>query len=40
MKVRIRTYSNNNKFYKEIKFNDELGKRKMVMKLMQHLLKM
>ena len=30
MKVRIRTYSNNNKFYKEIKFNDELGKRKLV----------
>ena len=30
MKVRIRTYSNDNKFYKEIKLNDELGKRKMV----------
>src|SRR6056300_619603 len=30
MKVRIRTYSNDKKFYKEIKFNDEFGKRKQV----------
>ena len=30
MKVRIRTYNNDAKFYKEIKFNDGLGKRKMI----------
>tara|TARA_Y100001958_G_C20963652_1_gene361456 strand:+ start:64 stop:654 length:591 start_codon:yes stop_codon:yes gene_type:complete len=30
MKVRIRTYSNEEKFYKEIKFNDGIGKRKIV----------
>ena len=30
MKVRIRTYNNDAKFYREIKFNDGLGKRKMI----------
>ena len=35
MKVRIRTYNNDAKFYKEIKFNDGLGKRKMIQKLSQ-----
>lgn len=29
-KVRIRTYNNENIFFKEIKFNDSLGKRKIV----------
>ena len=30
MKVRIRTYSNESRFFKEIKLNDSFGKRKIV----------